>query len=144
MDNVITIKDNLTDPEWCELMHNADCLVYPSSGEGFGLMPLEFACTGGLAIATDYSGMQEYLHDVTMLPVQVKQIVPADLYNRIYNNEANWAEPNWDDVADKMKWVAENREQAWQMGRQAAEQVRQRWTWEQAGQVAKAALEALI
>ena len=143
MDNVHCLKNDLSDREWPLLFQQADCMVYPSSGEGFGLMPLEFAGTGGLALVTDYSGMTEYCHDVPMLQVNVKRIVPATLYNNIYDSEGRWAEPDLDDLCDKMRWIVENRETAWAMGRAAAVRVRDVWTWEGAGMKARVELEAL-
>ena len=143
MENVYCVKTDLSDKEWALLMQQADCMVYPSSGEGFGLMPLEFACTGGLAIVTDYSGMTEYCHDVPMMTVEVKRIVPAKLYNGIYGAEGRWAEPDIDDLCDKMRHVVSNREMAWAMGRAAATRVRDAWTWKAAGMKARLELEAL-
>ena len=135
-------SDVLSDANWAQLMGRCDCFVYPSSGEGFGLMPLEAMATGSCVIATDYSGMTEYLGEDNL---RLKyDLVDAELYNRGNDGEGRWAKPDFDDLCDKIRWVYQNRESAWAMGRQAAKRVRSDWTWARAGENAKTLLtEAL-
>ena len=44
--NVKTIKQSLGFNDYLKVLHNTHCLVYPSWGEGFGMMPLEAMATG--------------------------------------------------------------------------------------------------
>lgn len=132
------VNEVLSDANWAQLMGRVDCFVYASSGEGFGLMPLEAMATGACVIATDYSGMTEYL-DEDNLRLRFK-LVDAELYNRGNGSEGRWAEPDFDDLCDKIRWVYQNRELALAMGRHASERVRLNWTWEHAGEKAKALL----
>jgi glycosyltransferase involved in cell wall biosynthesis len=50
--NVSLIEDDLSTEELVELYHSHDVLVYPSWGEGFGLIPLQALATGMPTICT--------------------------------------------------------------------------------------------
>ena len=52
-DNITYIKKNMTYSELLNLMHAHDVLIYPSWGEGFGLIPLQAMATGMPVIMTD-------------------------------------------------------------------------------------------
>jgi len=137
---IIYMDEMLPDDEWAHLMASANCFVYASSGEGFGLMPLEAMSCGACVIATDYSGMTEYLSDDDNLRLRYR-LVDAELYNRGNLGEGHWAHPDFDDLCDKMQWVYDHRDEAAEMGRRAAARVRRDWTWQQAGEKALKLLE---
>lgn len=133
----------LADWELAMFLIKPHCLVYPAHAEAFGLMPLEAMAMGLPVILTDYSGMQEYMTEETCIPIRVKKIIDADLTNKMFGSEARWALPDEDDLADKMKWAYENREQLKEIGRKASEYVMKNWTWQEVGIKAKAELLAL-
>lgn len=55
------INETLSHEEMISLMHFHDVLVYPSEGEGFGLIPLEALCTGMPVISTyEWAPYSEY------------------------------------------------------------------------------------
>lgn len=141
--DIRVINQELSDWELAMFLYPPHCLVYPSSAEGFGLMPLEAMATGLPVILTDYSGMQEYMTEDTCIPLRVEKIVDAGLTNKMFGSEARWAQPDEDDLADKMLWAYENREQLKEIGRRASEYVINNWTWQDVGVKAKAELLAL-
>lgn len=49
--------------QMANLMRQADCLVYPTMGEGFGLFPLEAMAVGTTTICTNWSGPVDYLDE---------------------------------------------------------------------------------
>lgn len=51
-DNVTLITDDLSQSDLVKLVHDHDVLVYPSYGEGFGLIPLQAMVTGMPTICT--------------------------------------------------------------------------------------------
>lgn len=57
--NIETLRADLTPEDMNALYNRCDCMVFPSSGEGFGLPPREFAATGGHVIATGWGGMDD-------------------------------------------------------------------------------------
>lgn len=54
--NIEVILEDMTEQELCALYHRADILINAHKGEGFGMLPREFSCTGGLALTTGWSG----------------------------------------------------------------------------------------
>lgn len=54
--NVTLIQQDMTEQELYQLYCSADVLINPNRGEGFGLLPREFAATGGISLATDWGG----------------------------------------------------------------------------------------
>jgi glycosyltransferase involved in cell wall biosynthesis len=122
------------------LMQIADCFVYPSHGEGFGLQPLEAMATGLPCIVTDYSGMSDFLDERWALPLPARGEEVAANFTRQYGRDAGnpdyecvWARIAVDDVCDRMLWCYERRDEAAELGRRAAEMVAAEWTWDQAG-----------
>lgn len=65
--NVTVITENLTFDELQELYHTHDVLVYPSYGEGFGLIPLQALGTGMPVMCTDeWAPYRKYLGPLTI------------------------------------------------------------------------------
>lgn len=60
-ENITLLKEELSDDELLDLYRECDCMVFPSSGEGFGFPPREFAATGGLVIATNWGGTADHI-----------------------------------------------------------------------------------
>lgn len=54
--NIEVILQDMSEAELCDLYYRCDVLINPHKGEGFGLIPREFAASGGLAMTTGWSG----------------------------------------------------------------------------------------
>ncbi len=141
--NVHVYYGNLPDWELAMFLVPAHCLVYPTSAEAFGLMPLEAMACGLPVILTDYSGMRDYMTPDTCIPLKVKKIVNAGLTNKMFGSEAYWAEPDEADLAEKMIWAYENRGKIKEIGRCASEYVLANWKWSDVGLKAKNELLSL-
>ena len=62
-DRVTVIASALEQEDYKNLLYNTHCLVYPSMGEGGGMMPLEAMATGMPVISvTDWADYAEYIH----------------------------------------------------------------------------------
>lgn len=57
---IVKIVGKLPQEEMYEVLRDADCFVFPSRGEGFGLTPLEAMATGLRAIIPNHTGMATY------------------------------------------------------------------------------------
>ncbi len=66
--NIDCVVGDFSKQEFIELIRRSHCVIYPSSGEGFGLIPLEAMALGRPVIVTDYSGMREYIRRTILLP----------------------------------------------------------------------------
>lgn len=97
----------ISDDEWAYLLRKADCFVFPSFGEGFGLPPREATLMGTPAIATGWLGLSD-IHQWG-LPVRVKRLTPAYFDDWGANGRgARWAEPDVVHLSSQMRWVMAN------------------------------------
>lgn len=87
-----------------DLYEQADCVVYPTSGEGWGMLPFQSIAKGIPTICTNATACTEY----------AEMSVPLDYqwgtmnFSGIYSDAGSWAEPNFDDLCDKMLYVYNN------------------------------------
>ena len=116
VDNVEVVGGALGPNEYLNLLARCDVLVYPHWGEGFGLIPLEYARTGMPGIVTDYSGPRDYIRDDCWLRLSMR----GD-------------KPDTDELAAHMLWCYEHQDDVRRMGRNAAALVASEYTWEAAG-----------
>ena len=100
--NINIIAENYTSFELVNLMRQHHCLVYPSLGEGFGLIPLQCLATGMPSIVTegwcdyiDYVG--ELSLDSTLKEHRFTSMHPGLMF-----------EPNYNTLLEKRKYVEEN------------------------------------
>jgi glycosyltransferase involved in cell wall biosynthesis len=107
-----------------------DCGVFPTRGEGFGLVPLELMATGIPVIVTGWSGPLEYMNEEIGWILDYK-MVPADIFsNEIYKEYCgDWAEPSIDDLVDKMRYAYNHQDEVKEKGKKAEEYVKQNWLW---------------
>lgn len=54
--NIEVVQDDMTEEELYALYGQCHALLNPHKGEGFGLIPREFAASGGIALSTNWSG----------------------------------------------------------------------------------------
>ena len=126
--NVREVAGYQSQPILQRMLAEADCYVFPSSGEGWGLPPREAAATGLPVIATDYSGLAEDIEQWA-LPLRVCKEVEASFVG-FEDERFAAAEVCTRDLATLMRWCFEHQEEAAEMGRQASEWIREHGTWE--------------
>lgn len=59
--NLEVILRDMSEQELYDLYCRCDVLINPHKGEGFGLIPREFAASGGLALTTGWSGTVDHI-----------------------------------------------------------------------------------
>jgi len=102
-------------------LHNlSDCFVLPHRGEGFGMPHMEAMIRGNPVIATNYSGNTDFMSESNSYPVNytMTPAVGMGRYVPWYNGRMWWAEADLKDMADKMRYVYENRKEARDIGMQ--------------------------
>ena len=142
-DRIRSLVGDYSMVEFVNLIQRSHCVVYPSSGEGFGLVPLEAMAVGRPVILTDYSGMTEYINERYCYPVPIEGVQRSELYNRVYNADGSWAMVDENALRDQMQCVYDDYEGAIEKGKLASEHVLSEWTWRQAGERAYRILENL-
>lgn len=121
------------------LYRSADCFVLPTRGEGWGMPVLEAMACGLPAIATDWSGPADFLHDDVGYPLAVSRMIKARAKCPYYTG-FDWADPDFDHLRSLMRHVYEHPEEAAAKGRAAAEAVVNGYTLEHAAERVKARL----
>lgn len=85
-DNISVIQDELSTGELVDLVNDHDILVYPSYGEGFGLIPLQAMVTGMPVICPDtWAPYRQHLNPALRLPSKLvpspwPEIHPGNMY----------------------------------------------------------------
>lgn len=126
--NIKIITGAINDTDLAELNQNADCFLFPSRGEGFGMTPLEAMACGTPAIVPNAHGISHYFDTDYMYEVKVKETCPA-IYSRYKGQDVgNMVICDIDDLRKQMRYVYEHQDEAIEKGRVASKYV-QNWTW---------------
>jgi glycosyltransferase involved in cell wall biosynthesis len=123
---------HLTSNQLAAFFSEADCLIYPSRGEGFGLIPMEAMATGCPAIYPASTGMLDYCD--LGLPVGV-HASPSQIGNGRAGSQpwalvADWFEPDHDELVDRMRQVDADYDAVQKAAELDAAKIAQRWTWD--------------
>jgi len=123
----IEVIDHLLSVEELGLFYDrANCLLYPTAGEGWGLIPFQAIAKGIPTICTNALACTEFAN----------MSVPLDYSwtyrncNGIYSNAGMFAEPNFDDLCDKMLYVVNNYEQVSNKTFESSKYINKNMTWE--------------
>ena len=102
--NIRHIYENLTLEHLVELFHYHDVLIYPSEGEGFGLIPLQALATGMPVISTSrWCSYEDLLHgNVIDSSLGVSPIVET------YTRYGDVVLPDFDSTVQLMRASAQN------------------------------------
>jgi glycosyltransferase involved in cell wall biosynthesis len=98
------IDRDLSQKAFANLYENIDCLIYPTSGEGWGLIPHQAIAKGIPTICTNATACTEYAH----LSVPLDFEYSDENMSGIYSGSGRWAIPNFDDLCDKMLYIYNN------------------------------------
>ena len=124
---IFGIPDVLETEDLVRLYHKCHCLVYPTSGEGFGLIPLEAMATGLPTILTDATGCKDYSH--YGIPISAT-ITKADWHDHVYNDDTGyWAAPDFDEILKTMETVVNEYEEVADSAVKSARIIHSDWSW---------------
>jgi hypothetical protein len=140
--NVEVVAGRLLHSQWLLYLRRADCFVFPTRGEGWGLPPREAAATGLPAIVTDWSGTAEDLEQWG-IPLRVARLAPADYGFWEREDLGQWAEPDEEHLVRLLCWCYEQREEAAESGRRAAAWLATQ-TWERTADSVTAAVDEVL
>jgi len=118
----------VSEAEMVRLYRDADVMVWPTYGEGFGLPPLEAAACGTPTILPNYSAVEDYFDDdwLIQLPHQVGEIWPEA------HDKMTGACVSIEELKAAMEYAFENRQDLQRMGEVGAAAVSESWTYEKA------------
>lgn len=98
-----------------ELYYSSDVLLYPSRGEGAGLIPMESMSCGTPVISTRFSGLGDYINKAVAYPVEY------DLINVSYGVKTKMAEARLKDLVKWLLFCYENPEDVFFRGKRASD-----------------------
>lgn len=122
--NIEIIEDDYTAAQMRDLYASADCFIYPSRGEGFGLPPREAMATGLPVILTGWSALEDIAFERMAYPLKDYKLIPA-VYPKsqilgLGDNLGKWADPAKEELKEKMLYVRNNLSEAKKKGALAA------------------------
>lgn len=132
-ENVDVVVGYFDRPHLRQMLQAADCFVFPSRGEGWGLPPREAAATGLPVIATRWGGLADEI-DKWAIPLDVQEMQWAMYGPWRHGDVGHWAEPDKEALADWMRWCFENRALAAKLGRRSADWLAQNTPWSRTAQ----------
>lgn len=141
-DDVTVIAKDWTISQVARWLQGGDVLLYLSSGEGFGLMPLEAMATGLPVVCAANTGMLDYLDEDVAYPVACRPASVAT-YKQHFGYDAIGFEPIFEAAVAQLEAVYNDRRRALQVGQRAAAKAAC-FTWERAARQALLGLHQLI
>jgi glycosyltransferase involved in cell wall biosynthesis len=124
---ILGIPDVFETHDLVRLYHKCHCLVYPTSGEGFGMIPLEAMATGMPTIVTNATGCADYAH--LGIPISAT-MVKADWHDHVYNDDTGyWAAPNIDELLKTMESVVNEYQEIADFALKSARTIHSEWSW---------------
>lgn len=134
------VGGRISNAHWLHLLETADCFVFPSRAEGYGLPPREAVLSECPTIATRWLGMWDV--DNWGYGIDVEALTPAHYYQVVNNaKDAQWAQPLQASLEQQMLTVAENYDSALEKARQGREYLLAHHTWVGAANAIKHLLE---
>jgi glycosyltransferase involved in cell wall biosynthesis len=122
---VISVGRLYEQSDLIEVLRTCDLSIYPSSGEGFGLMPLEHMATGLPVIFANNTGMSVYANPKFNWPVTCKPRCAT------FGQEFGYDYmPDEEELMRAILWFYNNRKSARELGARASEWVKTNWTYE--------------
>jgi glycosyltransferase involved in cell wall biosynthesis len=98
------INETISQEEMVSLMNYHDVLIYPSEGEGFGMIPLEAMATGMPVISThEWASYSKYFIDEA-----IQSEIKETSTNWGYEKVGNAVVPVFDSIVDRMQNAIDN------------------------------------
>lgn len=130
--NIEFIGEKVSPMEVGNLLASFDLAVFPSHGEGFGLGGLQAMGVGTTCACTDWGGFKQYLNPEYNFAIKSSLI---DIHKFPSNNttySGQWAQADYDDLRRIMRYAYENQEEIHEMGKKAAQWIKEEWNWKRA------------
>jgi glycosyltransferase involved in cell wall biosynthesis len=138
--DIVVVDRYFSDLEHADLVNACDCYVSLHRAEGLGLTLADAMALGKPTIATRYSGNLDFMHDTNSLLVDY-EMTTVPLGVPAYRAGAPWADPDIEHAARLMRELVDDPNRGVELGRKAAEDIRERWNVQVIGRQLKRQLE---
>ncbi len=139
------LEQDLSAEEMPGLYAACDCLVHPYRGEGFGLPIAEAMACGLPVVVTGYGAALDYCDGerAYLIPVQLVRSNERRVGDLETADYPHLAEPDRAALAELLRQVVANPDEARARGQAAADYVRTHLTWDHTAAVVRQRLEEL-
>lgn len=128
--NIRLIQQDMSEQELYDLYARCDCMIAANSGEGFGLLPRNFAATGGIALATDWGGTKDDIAEWGLpIPYELGQADWSGLPMVDGLDLGEWANPCVDELAAMLTDVAQRKQMYLDDAMRKAGNVHKLYSW---------------
>lgn len=128
--NIEFIDEFSSNEQILEYYKQADCFVFPSRGEGFGLPVIEAMATGLPCIFSNHTGLAEFANTRYNYPINKYEMTKTMKYPPKWGDVGDWYNPDYEELKTLMKYVEQNREEAYNKGISSSKWVREKFTYE--------------
>lgn len=141
--HIKAIAENWPITKLGDWLREADCLISLSSGEGFGLTPLEAMACGTPVISVRSTGHSEYMtpHNAMCVPIIGKKLDEG--YTMAHKTDVYMDVPDIDVAIEYIRWAFYNRKATYAIGEEGAKEAT-KWTWERTGILGRTGLGEIV
>jgi len=119
------IDYEISEHDLADLYRKTDCLIYPTMGEGWGMIPFNAIACGTPTICTNATACTEYAEMSVPLDFTWSSQGTSGIYSG-----GKWAYPDFDDLCDKMRYVVDNYNQVKQKTLKSAKIIHKEYSWD--------------
>jgi glycosyltransferase involved in cell wall biosynthesis len=137
--NVKIIHGKYTQSQLLDLLHNVDCLLFPSKGEGFGLPPREAMATGIPVVAAGWGGLEnimklDFNYSVPFTMTQATYAGSIDEWLVSHNQGSRdfglWCDPSVSEMANILRSIPDDYGDVLSRGESCAKWIRENETYD--------------
>lgn len=141
-DNIDVIGNSLDLAEYVSLLNSCHAMIYPSRGEGFGMIPFEALATGMPVIMPNETGMKDF-SEFTPPELLLTDIQWRESFDQTIH-PGSWMELSSKEVMEKMELVVANYDNYAEYAFQRAHDLHTSYDWDTVGQHMAAYLVASV
>ena len=123
--NINVIDHYLSNSFLAQLFGRVNCLVYPTMGEGWGMIPFQSIACGVPTICTNATACTEFAELSVPLEADMADSNLFGIYSKGY-----WANPKIDDVCDKMLYVVNNYDEVLKKTLDGSKIIHDNYSWD--------------
>ena len=122
--NVDVVPDMLSQEDLLKLYYDHHAFVYPSNGEGFGLLPFQAAATGMPTLVTNWSGPVDFMK--FCWPISVRELREA----HYEPHEGLWAIPSMESMILQMEYMVDSPDYYFHHAFLKSQKMDEEWSWD--------------
>lgn len=144
--DVRIITNFLSNNEIKKLHLSSHCFITPHRAEGWHMPAMEAMALGNAVIATNYSGNTQFMTSdtVMLLSYFTTPCISTEGFAPFFNGTMRWAEPNIEELIQKIQYAYNNREDCIRLGASARNHVLDNFNENSASKCIRSAIDNLI